>query len=132
MNTGTGLATTLSLLVLTACGGDSAPGPEAEAQVQPGTTLLGSVGTSDDPDAFEIALTTQDGDPVEVVAAGSYTLVVDDPSKIHNFRLSGDGVNVATEVSGIGKETFEVTFSVGEYGYVCDPHPSMNGSLQAV
>lgn len=132
VNTGTLLTTALSLLVLTACGGGSAPGPDAEAQVQPGATLLGSVGTDDDPEAFEIALTTEAGEPVEVVAAGSYTLVVDDPAQIHNFHLTGEGVDIATEVSGTGKKTFEVTFSAGEYGYTCDPHPSMNGTVRAI
>lgn len=125
-------AAALSAVLLTACGGSSTPGPDAAPQVQPGTTLLGSVGTDDDPEAFEIALTTEGGDPVDVVAAGSYTLVVDDPSQIHNFHLTGQGVDVETEISGTGKKTFEVTFSAGEYGYVCDPHPSMSGTLRAV
>lgn len=122
------------LLTATACssGAPAAPGPDAEPQVQPGATLLGSVGTEDDPEAFEIVLTTQDGTPVEVVAAGTYTIVVDDPAKIHNFHLEGPGVDVQTDVAGTGQETFEVTFQAGEYGYVCDPHPSMVGALRAV
>ncbi len=132
VNTGTRLTAALSALALTACGGSSTPGPDAEAQVQPGAMLLGSVGTKDDPEAFEIALTTESGDPVEVVAAGAYTLVVDDPSQIHNFHLTGEGVDVATDISGTGKKTFEVTFAAGEYGYVCDPHSSMSGTLRAV
>lgn len=127
-------ATAVLLLTATACssGGPSAPGPEAEPQVQPGATLLGSVGTDENPEAFEIALTTQDGTAVDVVAAGTYTLVVEDPSQIHNFHLVGDGVDVQTDVAGTGQETFEVTFEAGEYRYVCDPHPSMVGALRAV
>lgn len=131
--------TALSLafaVALAGCGsgdsGGSASEPDVAAQVQPGATLLGSVGTRDDPEAFEIALTTQDGDPVEVLAAGTYTLVVSDPAQIHNFHLTGDGVDVSTEVAGTGEERFEVTFKAGEYGYTCDPHPSMSGSLRAV
>ncbi len=124
-------AAAVSLLLLPGCSG-SAPGPDAKAQVQPGATLLGSVGNDDDPEAFDIALTTESGDPVDVVAAGAYTLVVDDPSQIHNFHLTGQGVDVATDISGTGKKTFQVTFSAGEYGYVCDPHPSMSGALRAV
>ena len=124
----------LMLLSATACssGGPDAPGPEAEPQVQPGATLLGSVGTEDSPEAFEIALTTQDGTEVDVVAAGTYTLVVDDPAQIHNFHLTGEGVDVDSGVSETGQQTFQVTFEPGEYTYVCDPHPSMSGALRAV
>ena len=120
-------------VVLSGCGsGGSGTDSNATAQVQPGATLLGSVGTEDDPEAFEIALTTQDGAPVDVVAAGTYTLVVSDPAQIHNFHLTGDGVDVATAVAGTGEERFEVTFTPGEYDYTCDPHPSMSGSLRVV
>jgi hypothetical protein len=139
----TRVRTPLSLslvLALSACGsggsttntGGSVGGADVEAQVQPGATLLGSVGTEEDPEAFEIALTTQDLAPLEIVAAGTYTLVVSDPAQIHNFRLTGEGVDVATEVAGTGEERFEVTFTAGEYSYTCDPHPSMSGSLRAV
>lgn len=93
---------------------------------------MGSVGTEDDPEAYEIRLETESGEPVTALAAGRYTLRVADPSKTHNFHLTGAGVNVATDVGGTGTETFEVTFSPGEYSYVCDPHPSMSGGLRAV
>lgn len=127
-------STAVLLLSATACssGGPAAPGPDAEPQVQPGATLLGSVGTQDSPEAFEIALTTEDGAQVEVVAAGTYTLVVDDPAQIHNFHLTGEGVDVDSGVSETGRKTFEVTFEPGEYSYICDPHPSMAGALRAV
>jgi plastocyanin len=110
----------------------SPPPADAEPQVQPGATLLGAVGTAEDPEAFEIALTTQEGEPVEVLAAGSYTLVVDDLAQIHNFHLTGTGVDVATDIAGTGEDTFDVTFQSGTYRYLCDPHPSMNGEVQAV
>ena len=127
-------ALVLLLVAVSACGSDSPSAPPADAapQVQPGATLLGSVGTEDDPEAFEIALTTEDGTPVDVVAAGDYTLVVDDPSRIHNFHLSGPGVDVETDIAGTGEESFDVSFEAGEYSYICDPHPSMSGSLRAV
>jgi plastocyanin len=64
------------------------------------------------------------------VAAGTYTLTVDDQASIHNFHLTGDGVDVATDISGTGKETFTVTLKPGTYTYVCDPHSSqMHGTL---
>lgn len=113
--------------------GDGAQPPaQAQAQVQPGATLVGTVGTADEPEAYEIALTTQDGQPVGTVAAGEYTVVVDDYAEVHNFHLTGAGVDAATDVGDTGKKTFQVTFQPGEYRYLCDPHPSMNGSLQAV
>ena len=127
-------ALALSLLAVSACGGSDpeAPGPGAEPQVQPGATLKGTVGTAEDPEAYEIALTTEDGTPVEVVAAGDYTLVVEDLAETHNFNLTGEGVDAATDVGSTGTMTFQVTFTAGEYEYVCDPHPSMSGALRAV
>ena len=85
-----------------------------------GTTLKGSVGPG-----FEISLDGTDG-----LTAGDYTLVVDDKATIHNFHLTGPGVDVATDVGGEGQETFQITLEPGEYRFVCDPHASsLNGSF---
>ena len=94
------------------------------------TVLIGTVGTADDPDAFEIALTTEDGEPVESIPAGDYTIEVDDPSAIHNFHLTGGSVDETTSVTEKEQATFQVTLEPGEYTYVCDPHPSMVGTVQ--
>jgi plastocyanin len=62
--------------------------------------------------------------------AGKITLVISDKSSIHNFRLKGPGVNVATRVAARGTKTFEVTLKKGKYRFLCDPHPtSMRGSF---
>ena len=62
--------------------------------------------------------------------AGKYTLVVSDKSSIHNFRLKGPGVNVATSVPATGSKTFKVTLKKGKYTFLCDPHPTtMKGSF---
>ena len=62
--------------------------------------------------------------------AGKYTLVVNDKSNIHNFRLKGPGVNVATSVPAIGTKTFKITLKKGKYTFLCDPHPtSMIGTF---
>ena len=62
--------------------------------------------------------------------AGKYTLVVSDKSSIHNFRLKGPGVNVATSVPATGSKTFKVTLRKGKYTFLCDPHPTtMKGSF---
>lgn len=131
-------ATLLALAALTtatACGGDDEPANPATppaAAPEPGSVLLGTVGTPDEPDAFEIALTDEDGEPLTTIPAGEYTIRVDDLSSIHNFRISGEGVDEATTVPERGEQEFTVTFAPGTYTYVCDPHPSMTGSVDVV
>jgi plastocyanin len=62
--------------------------------------------------------------------AGKISLVVSDKSNIHNFHLTGPGVNVSTSVSAQGTKTFTVTLKKGKYTFVCDPHSSsMRGSF---
>jgi plastocyanin len=62
---------------------------------------------------------------VTTVKPGKYSLVVNDRSTFHNFRLKGPGVNVATKVSATGTKTFPVTLVKGTYTIVCDPHKTM-------
>ena len=115
-------------LALAGCGGDDDDGGEAAATTEAsttsaggGTTLNGSVGPG-----FTISLDGTDG-----ITAGDYTIVVDDQSSAHNFHLTGPGgVDVATDVSEEGEESFDVTLEAGEYTFVCDPHASqMKGSF---
>lgn len=62
--------------------------------------------------------------------AGKIRLVVSDKSSIHNFHLTGPGVNVKTGVSSTGSKTFTITLKKGTYKFVCDPHAtSMKGSF---
>ena len=109
---------------LAGCGGDDdeAAGTTAAAtEGGGGTTLNGSVGPG-----FDISLEGTDG-----ITAGDYTLVVDDQSSAHNFHLTGPGgVDVSTDVSAEGEQSFDVTLVPGEYKFQCDPHASsMNGSF---
>jgi len=111
-------------LAVAGCGGDDneeTTEATTEASGSGGsTTLNGSVGPG-----FEISLAGTDG-----LTAGSYTLVVNDQASIHNFHLTGPGVDVATDVGAEGEESFEVELQAGEYMFVCDPHASqMNGSF---
>ena len=63
--------------------------------------------------------------------AGKAKLVITDKSSIHNFHLTGPGVNVKTSVSATGTKTFTVTLKKGTYRFVCDPHASvMKGSFK--
>ena len=61
--------------------------------------------------------------------AGRVKIVVADKSSVHNFHLTGPGVNVKTSVSAIGTKTFTVTLKKGTYKFVCDPHAFMKGSF---
>lgn len=91
-----------------------------------GTVLKGSVGPG-----FDISLSTADGQSVDTLAPGSYTLEVDDQSDIHNFHLTGDGVDVSTDVGSTGTESFDITVTSGTYTFVCDPHSStMHGNFE--
>jgi plastocyanin len=114
-------------LALAGCGGDDDEPGDAAATTEEsegggdGTTLNGSVGPG-----FDISLDSTDG-----IAAGDYTLVVNDQSSAHNFHLTGPGgVDVATDVGAEGEESFAVTLEAGEYTFVCDPHASqMRGTF---
>lgn len=134
---------TAGLLLLSGCGGDDQtvraepPSAGGAASAPAGgsggdrTVLLASVGEPDDPEAFEIALTTEDGQDVEELPAGDYEIRVSDPSMIHNFALFGPGVREATGVSDREDAVFEVTFEPGDYSYVCEPHTgSMTGEFK--
>lgn len=129
------LGLAVAALGVAGCGGgdDEAIATDTEtATTMPGTVpetgevLKGSVGPG-----FDISLTSEDGEAVETLAAGSYTLIVNDMSDAHNFHLTGDGVDVSTEVGESGTNTFDVDLSSGTYTFVCDPHSSsMNGSFE--
>jgi hypothetical protein len=90
--------------------------------------LIGTVGSTDDPDAYEINLTTEDGAEVTTtLRPGEYMLEIDDLSTIHNFHLGGPraAVDVATDVAGTGEKTAIVLLQEPEsYIYVCDAHPT--------
>ena len=136
--TGVVVGLAVAALALAGCGGgdDEASGTtetettttETTSQTggETGMVLKGSVGPG-----FEISLTTEDGQPVEMLAPGSYTLLTDDQSDIHNFHLTGDGVDVSTDVGSTGTDSFDITVTSGTYTFVCDPHSStMNGSFE--
>ncbi|MEO5792535.1 MAG: plastocyanin/azurin family copper-binding protein [Gaiellaceae bacterium] len=113
-------------LALAGCGGDDDASGDTTAATTTAsgggsTTLTGSVGPG-----FDISLDGTDG-----LTAGDYTLVVDDQSSAHNFHLTGPGgVDVSTDVSADGEESFELTLEPGEYRFLCDPHASsMNGTF---
>ncbi len=103
--------------------GSAAPSESAAAAGE--NVLTGTVGTEEDPDAFELTLTDSSGAEVETLPAGEYTINVTDLSEIHNFHLTGGEVDETTTVPETGKQTFTVDLTAGDYEAICDPHPSM-------
>jgi hypothetical protein len=91
--------------------------------------VLGSVG----PD-FTINLTLG-GKKVATLEKGiRYRLVISDRSSIHDFHLTGPGLNrVLTSVDFTGTKSVVLALKKGVYRYVCDPHSdSMHGSFRVV
>jgi hypothetical protein len=92
-------------------------------------TVMGSVR----PD-FTITLTLG-GKKVATLKKGiRYRLVISDRSSIHDFHLTGPGLNrVLTSVDFTGTKRVVLTLKRGVYRYVCDPHSdSMHGSFRVV
>lgn len=89
--------------------------------------LIGDVGAGD---SFTISLKDSTGAVVKHLDPGTYTLLVHDHSAIHNFDLTGPGVSVATDIEGVGDQTFTITLTDGTYNYQCDAHAAqMHGAF---
>ena len=95
------------------------------AQSQTTPVLRASVGNPSNADAFEIRMTREDGSPLGALDPGTYTIVVNDYSTMHNFHLFGPGVSLATRVEEIETVTWTVTLTNGRYDFVCDPHATL-------
>ncbi len=109
------VAAALSALTVTAVADAAAP-----------PRLAGTVGPG-----FTIGLKRLNK-PVRLLKPGRYTIVVSDKSNIHNFHLTGPGVNKEiTTVPFVGTKSVIVTLKRGTYRFVCDPHStSMKGSFR--
>lgn len=111
--------------------GSSPAGTEGSGDAAAGPTLLAVIGSADDAEAYAIGILDQDGALVTSVPAGDYSLTFVDDSQTHNFHLTGDGVDVATDVQGTDHSTVEITLTPGTYTFVCDPHQgTMRGELE--
>ena len=110
-----GVTVALAVVVFALAGSASADPPTLNATVGPGYT---------------ISLTDSTGALVKHLDPGEYVINVDDESDLHDFDLFGPGVTKATDVTGIGKQTWDVTFANGTYTYQCDVHSTtMHGSF---
>jgi plastocyanin len=83
-------------------------------------TLTGTVGPG-----FTIKMNKQ------TVKAGTYVITIHDLASIHDFHLTGPGVNKKTSVTGTGTTKWTVKLKKGTYNFVCDPHHTiMHGVLK--
>src|SRR4051812_40534036 len=97
--------------------------PASAAQGDDPPVLTAIVGTND---AFVITLNDASGTKVSELPAGTYTVLVKDESKIHNFHLASnedDTVDFRTDLEFVGEQSFTVTFKPHtRYAYACEPH----------
>ena len=84
--------------------------------------LLGVVGKND---AFNISLTSK-GQAVKTLKAGTYTIVIQDDSTIHNYELDGPSGKswTFTSVGFKGTKTITLKLAKGKYKAYCEPHES--------
>lgn len=102
------LAASVAALVIVGLAG--AAGPELHGSVGPG---------------FSISLTDANGNAVNHLDPGAFSLTVDDKSNEHNFHLQGPGVDVTTTVDEVGQKTFQLNLVDGKYTFICDAHPTL-------
>jgi plastocyanin len=67
----------------------------------------------------------------KTVKAGTYVITIHDLASIHDFHLTGPGVDKKTSVPGTGTTKWTVKLKKGTYHFVCDPHLTiMHGVLK--
>ena len=89
------------------------------AAMSTNTTLTGTVGPG-----FTITMNKK------TVKARTYAITIRDLASIHDFHLTGPGVNKKTSVTGTGTTKWTVKLKKGTYHFVCDPHHTiMHGVL---
>src|SRR5262245_22244448 len=106
------------------------PGAGSAARQADPITLLGTVGPGP-----VITLTTEDGQAVTTLVAGTYTIKVSDKAANHDFHLFGPDLNQTTTVPEVTDTTWNLTLKPGAYAFVCDPHEAtgtMRGTFSVV
>ena len=81
-------------------------------------TVNGTVGPG-----FTIGLAIQGKKVTKLKAGTPYRVVIRDRAAIHDFHLTGPGLNrVLTSVPFTGTKSFVLRLRKGSYRFVCDPH----------
>jgi plastocyanin len=90
-------------------------------------TVTGTVGPG-----FTISLTMGGKNVTSLKAGVPYLFLISDRADIHDFHLSGPGLNrVLTSVQFVGTKSFVLRLKKGSYSFVCDPHSTiMHGRFQ--
>jgi plastocyanin len=89
-----------------------------------GASQVGKLTATDGP-GFTITMSKKS------VPHGTYVITIKDRSAIHNFHLTGPGVNKTTSVAAVKTYTWKLTLKKGTYKFVCDPHKTiMHGVLK--
>jgi plastocyanin len=79
---------------------------------------------------FKIEMVNRANQHLKTVKAGTYRIKIEDKASLHNFRLSGPGVNMSTSVAGVTETTWTVRLKPGKYSYSCDAHAQMRGTFR--
>ena len=84
-------------------------------------------------DGYTISLRTPGGKLVTRLPAGTYTIVVHDYSKVHNFALGSQTANkrlFTTGIPWVGTRSYTLRLIPGRYAYACSAHfQTMNGTF---
>jgi plastocyanin len=85
--------------------------------------LIGVVGKNN---AYKISLSFN-GKVAKTLKAGTYTVVIHDDSKMHNYELDGPHGKswTFTSVSFVGTKTVTLKLVAGKYKAYCAPHESV-------
>jgi plastocyanin len=83
------------------------------------TGLVGEVGPG-----FSIEV-KKAGKDLKTIKAGTYRIKIEDKASIHNFHLTGPGLNKKTGIGFKGDTTWTIKLKPGRYTYKCDPHAAM-------
>jgi plastocyanin len=85
--------------------------------------LTGVVGKND---AYKISLSFN-GKTVKTLKPGTYTVVIHDDSKLHNYELDGPHGKswTFTSVPFVGTKSFTLKLVAGKYKAYCAPHESV-------
>jgi hypothetical protein len=112
------LAALAGAAAIAAAPGTAAPVPK---------TVVGSVGPG-----FTIDLKLGGKKVTQLKAGVPYLFLVHDRAAIHDFHLSGPGVNkVLTGVGFTGTKSLVLKLRKGTYRFLCDPHAGeMHGSFR--
>ena len=118
MRTRSLLLAAVAATALAAAGGGSAAAAK---------TVNGTVGPG-----FTIGLAIQGKKVTKLKAGTPYRFVIRDRATIHDFHLTGPGLNrVLTSVPFTGTKSFVLRLRKGSYRFVCDPHSDeMFGSFR--